>query len=79
MNRLPDLQDLFVEIFGVERPAIALDTAQGDFPEWDSVGHLNLMLALEASFDVRLDVQDLQTLTSVSAILEFLESRCPSS
>jgi acyl carrier protein len=79
VNRLPELQNLFAEIFGVERLAIASDTVQGEVPEWDSVGHLNLMLALEASFDVQLEVQDMQNLTSVSAILEFLESRCPSS
>jgi acyl carrier protein len=79
LNRLPELQNLFAEIFGVERSAIASDTVQGGIPEWDSVGHLNLMLALEASFGVQLEIQDMQNLTSVSAILEFLESRCLSS
>ena len=76
MSRLSELQDLFAEIFGVERLSVTTDTAQGDISDWDSVGHLNLMLGLEASFDVQLDVQDMQKLRSVSAILEFLESRC---
>jgi acyl carrier protein len=79
LSRLPELQDLFAEILGVRRVAIVSGAAQEDIAEWDSVGHLNLMLGLEASFGVQLEVEDMQTLTSVSAILEFLESRCRSS
>lgn len=79
MNRLAQLQDLFAETFGVERSSITPAGAQGEVPGWDSVGHLNLMLGLEASFGVRLQVRDMQNLTSVAAILRFLEGQCPSS
>lgn len=43
-----------------------------DLPEWDSMGHVNLMMALEQTFDLYLEVDDFEILKSVPAILDFL-------
>jgi acyl carrier protein len=61
--------------FGIEPDRINANSAQNQVPEWDSVAHLNLMLALEDTFNVRLTVQDMQRLTSVPDILRHLEDR----
>jgi acyl carrier protein len=74
-----ELQDVFAEILGVERSAIRPETVQGEIPEWDSVGHLNLMLGLEDRFGVSFDVDDLTRLNSVEAILVYLNRACASS
>jgi acyl carrier protein len=62
-----------VEIFQVSENKIPPDLEQEDLENWDSLQHLNLMLALEQEFEVTLDVDDLATLTSVPAILKYLE------
>ena len=36
---------------------------------------VNLMMALEQTFDIFLDVEDFQKLTSVSAIIEYLKDQ----
>ena len=69
---------MFADVLGVERSAIGPETAQADVPEWDSVGHLNLMLGLEERFGVTFDVDDLTRLTSVEAILAHLDRACAS-
>ncbi len=79
MSRLPELRGVFAEVLGVERSAVSPDTVQSDLPEWDSVGHLNLMLGLEERFGVSFDVDDLTRLTSVEAILAYLSRACASS
>lgn len=60
--------------FGVAPEHIGAATVQDDVEGWDSVGHLNLMLMLEDTFAVRLDVPDMERLTSVAAIVRFLEA-----
>ncbi len=40
---------------------------------WDSLAQVNLMIALEQTFDITLDVEDFARLNSVQAITEFIE------
>ena len=58
-------------------PAVAITetTRDKDIPAWDSLGHLNLMMALEQTFDITLEVEDFAGLTSVPAILAYLEKQ----
>jgi acyl carrier protein len=41
-------------------------------PEWDSVGHLNICLALQDRFGVSLDMEEISQATSVAALAAFL-------
>ena len=34
------------------------DLAAGDHPSWDSIGHVNLLMAVEKRFDIVFDVTD---------------------
>ena len=72
MNRFETLQKIMADIFGIERNRITPATLQAEVPEWDSVGHLNLMLSVEDTFGVKLSVSDMQQLTSVPQILRYL-------
>jgi acyl carrier protein len=42
---------------------------------WDSLAHVNLMMGLEQTFDLFLEVEDFTQLTSVPAILEYLKEQ----
>jgi acyl carrier protein len=50
-------------------------TRQEETGNWDSLAHVNLMVALEETFGVALEPEDFPRLTSVSAILTFLRER----
>lgn len=45
-----------------------------NLPAWDSLAHVNLMIALEQTFDIQLEVEDFPKLNSVAAIQEYLVS-----
>ena len=52
------------------------ETTRADvLPAWDSLGHVNLMMTLEQTFDVTLEVEDFSRLDSVPAILEYLQQQ----
>jgi acyl carrier protein len=44
-------------------------------PNWDSLNHMNLIVALEEEFDVRFEDDEIVELTSLKAIENSLASR----
>jgi acyl carrier protein len=77
-ERFESLRDIMAMIFGIDKERITPQSAQADITEWDSVGHLNLMLSLEDAFETRLNVDDIPQLVSVEEILRHLEAVCRS-
>jgi len=73
MDQFSLVQQAIASTFGVDPAEVCLETAQKDIPEWDSVGHLNLMLVLEQTFGLMFDVETMTQLTSVKAILQRME------
>jgi len=61
---------VIADVFGVPSEELGQETVQEDIPEWDSLGHLNLMLALEEAFSVSFSVDEMPELVSVKAIVE---------
>ena len=57
-------------------PGNVVDTLEyQDIPEWDSMGHLYLMLALEEQLGAPIEDELVPQLTTVRAIREFLAGR----
>ncbi len=69
-----EVQNLLAEIFEVERSAISSETQFGDLPKWDSMGHMDLMMALETKFGIEINADSIRDLVSIAAILDSIES-----
>lgn len=64
--------------WGLTAGEIPDDAALNKFPAWDSLGHIRILLALEAKCGLLLDVDTVQELISLERILEHLgEGRVP--
>jgi acyl carrier protein len=72
------VRDLLVLMLGVAPDTITRGTAREDCATWDSLAHVNLMLALEDAFHVTLTLDDVAALNSVAAILDRLGTAAPS-
>ncbi|MDX1436084.1 MAG: acyl carrier protein [Anaerolineales bacterium] len=68
-----DVQALLAEAFQVPEDQITNSTEFGDLPEWDSMGHMNMLASLEARFGLEVNAEMITRLTSVAAISEFLQ------
>ncbi len=53
---------------------VPADAAMEALPQWDSVGHVNVIMAIEQEFDLYLEVEDFARLTSVPAIAAYLDT-----
>lgn len=63
------------DVFGKDPGAIADADGPHTISEWDSMGHLNLVLALEAEFALSISADEATNLLTVSAIRELLRAR----
>ena len=75
MNTFERLRDAIAQTLEISPDTIAQTSTHEDLAGWDSLGHVNLMMALEQTFDVQLDVEDFPKLNSVPAILEYLRAQ----
>ena len=68
-----DLRTLFAEIFRVDPAQVEPDAQLGEWPVWDSMAHMDLMLALENRFGIEINAENISRLTSIPAILDHLQ------
>ena len=73
MSIFKQLQGVIAATLKVPPEKITEATVNEDLAAWDSLGHVNLMIALEQSFDILLDVEDFPELTSVPVIMRYLQ------
>jgi acyl carrier protein len=67
------VRQLIGETFGVPAGEVAADMAYGDLPQWDSLGHMDVMMALETQFGVEISTETIAELVSVEAICSYIE------
>lgn len=73
MNTFEKLQSTISATLKVPLSKVTETTTDEDIGAWDSLGHVNLMMALEQTFGIYLDVDDFPKLNSVAAIIEHLK------
>ena len=66
-----DVRRVIATALGVAPERITDDLEFGVLPEWDSLNHVNLMLALETALGTQIDADQMIELTNVRAILEY--------
>lgn len=66
------LIDLAAGVLRVPADELSPDTALGSLESWDSLGHLQLVVTVEAAYGVRFSTERILQLTSLRAIQEEL-------
>jgi citrate synthase len=67
------IEELVASVFGIPAERVTDDLAYDSIPEWDSLNHVKLMLALESNFGKEIDEDLMVELTTIRAIREFVE------
>ena len=68
-----ELEQLFRDVFGDDTIELTEETTARDIPQWDSLGHVNLMFAIEERFGVRFRGNELAEFANVGELKRFLE------
>jgi acyl carrier protein len=70
-----NIQALLVEALHITPEQATPDLAFGDLPQWDSMGHMEVMMTLEQRYDVEINADTIAALTSVPAISAYLQEK----
>ena len=70
---LGNIQKIVAEAIQVPQEMITADLALGDIPQWDSLGHMEIILKLEEVYNFSIDTELIARLVSIPQILQFLE------
>ena len=75
MNSIPsaDLYAIVASVFGVEPSKITEALRPGEIPQWDSLGHMSLMSALEQRFAVVFAMDEVLAVNSIADLRVILK------
>jgi acyl carrier protein len=68
-------QQVFREVFENPTMIITDKTTAADIPEWDSLAHINLIIALENSFGIQFTSEEVTSMANVGDLFRLLERR----
>lgn len=68
------VREIMANIFEISVNDINDDASSQNITNWDSLNHMNLIVALEEEFDIRFDDDEIIELTSLKQLNERLSS-----
>ena len=68
------VENIFKDIFDDSILSIEDSTNSDDIEEWDSLSHINLIVAIEKEFKVQFNLDELQKLVNVGDMVHLLQS-----
>ena len=67
------VRNIASDIFGVPADKISAESSPETIENWDSMQHLNLVLAVEEKFGVQLEPEDIERMNSIGAVAALVE------
>ena len=61
------------DMFGIPADKITAESSPETIENWDSMQHLNLVLAIEEKFRVQLDPEDIEQMKNIAAVARLVE------
>lgn len=74
-STLEQVQAIASDIFGVPSAKITTDSSPETIETWDSMQHLNLVLAIEEKFGLQLSPEEIEEMKSVGAVATLIEKK----
>lgn len=69
------VQEILAEAIQVPLEDVTPDLALGDLPQWDSMGHMEVMMRLEEIFHLEINADTIAALISIPEICKYLQEQ----
>jgi acyl carrier protein len=66
---------VFSEVLGISPEQITDDTSPDNTPQWDSMAAMNLVVAIEDEFDIRLSTAEIISMRNVAIVKKVLTTK----
>ena len=69
------LEKVIRGVFPIEEETIDENWTSDDIPDWDSVGHLNLIMEIEKEFAVKFEIEEMFEIEKLGDITKILDKK----
>jgi acyl carrier protein len=69
------LNDIFRKTFPDDSINVSEKTTAADVPAWDSLSHINLILAVEKGFGIRLTTREVRAMANVGDFIALIKQK----
>jgi len=69
------LKKCFIDAFGIDSSIFTEEMTPTAVPDWDSLGHVRLVNAMQKEFGTDFDVEEIMQMEDVPKILDILKRR----
>ena len=69
------LNNVFRDIFDDESIVVTAETTSNDIEDWDSLEHINLIVAVEQEFGIKFNMNEVTTMKNVGEMVDIVMSR----
>ncbi len=67
--------DIFKDVLDNDSIVLSRETTANDIEEWDSLAHINLIVAIEREFKIRFELTELKPLQNVGDLLDMIQQK----
>ena len=75
METLEILNSIFRQVFDDDSLVVTRATSAKDIEEWDSLSHLNLVMAVEQRFGIKIALGELRSLKNVGEMADLIAKK----
>lgn len=75
MNVLEQVIEIVASVCEVDKTEVTPESTVGDFPAWDSMGHLSILSQVEETFGISFEPEEMMELEDVSDIVKAIENK----
>lgn len=75
MKTLEKVIEIVASVCEVEKTDVTNESMIGDFPGWDSMGHLKILSAVEEAFDITFEGDEMMEMEDVNDIVMAIERK----
>jgi acyl carrier protein len=77
MDILQELTPIFKDVFGKEDLAITRETTSDDIAGWDSLGHIELVDAIEKHFKLKFSAREIRSWHKIGDLCDSISVKIP--
>lgn len=75
MDTLEKVIEIVASTCEVEKSEVSEKSMVGDFPAWDSVGHLTILSNVEEAFDISFEPEEMMEIEDVKDIVDAINAK----
>lgn len=69
------MEEIFKDVLDIEEIQLTDDTTADDIDEWDSLSHIQLIVAIEKGFNIKLTAREVRELADVGEMVSCIQSK----